>query len=74
MLEKRLPHWAATEYRGKDGKQISCAAEWSDLWALTKQHKILIEPGRHEYSEWIRREIEQRRKEEAKKAAALKKT
>ena len=74
MLEKRLPHWAATEYRGKDGKQISCAAEWSDLWALTKQHKILIKPGQHEYTEWIRREILLRRKEEAKKAAALKKT
>lgn len=58
MVERNLPEWIANGFVGKKGEKIKNKELWEQLGALLKEHKITMVPGNHEYSKWLREEME----------------
>lgn len=64
MLELNLGTWADNGFLNSKGKPVASQKEWMDLWLLSRAHLLLTFPGKHQYSAWIRGELERRKKEE----------
>lgn len=63
MMEHNLELWAARDFQTVKGKPVESEEYWRKLWELQKRQLILTECGKHEYSQWIRDEMERRRKD-----------
>lgn len=61
MLERNLSIWAGNEFLTSKRKPVANQKEWMRIWSLSKKHLILTEPGKHEYTGWLRGEIEKRK-------------
>lgn len=57
-LARSLAGWAAVGFQTAAGKEIKNRAEWEAVWGLVQGHTIIGIPGKHSYSDWIRRELE----------------
>ena len=45
----------------EDFKEIKNREDWKGLWEVIQEHEISVEVGKHTYSDWILREMEERR-------------
>lgn len=61
MLERNLAVWAGNEFLTTKNKPVANQREWMEIWRLSNMHLILTEPGRHDYTGWLRGEIERRK-------------
>lgn len=64
MLKSNLTVWAENGFLNSKGKPVANQAEWMRIWSLSKKHIIRTKPGRHEYTDWIQREIQKRKEQE----------
>ena len=66
MMHYHLPAWAENGFKTSRGKEIENKEDWETFWRLSKDHIILPEPGKHEYTSWINQELERRGESESK--------
>ena len=60
MIDHNIATWAENDFLTSKKKPVANQKEWMEVWKLIKRHKVLGKPGKHEYAEWIRREIKNR--------------
>lgn len=62
MIEHNMDRWAANDFKNAKGKPVESEEEWRLFWKRSRGQLLRIEIGKHSYSEWIREEMERRRK------------
>lgn len=58
MLQNRLKEWAIDNFIS-NGKPVMNKEEWEAVWREVQKHEITVEIGKHAYSGWILREMEE---------------
>ena len=58
MLEKSLPAWAENGFVNSRGKPVKDGKEWKAVWETAGPHLIVAERGTHEYSTWMKWEMD----------------
>lgn len=58
MLEIQLEKWADADFLNAQGRPISYQKQWMHIWLLVKPHTIYGIRGKHAYSEWLLRRME----------------
>lgn len=53
MIEKNLDLWAGNGFTNSKGNPLENQEEWKTLWSQTIKHLLVMEPGKHQFSEWI---------------------
>lgn len=51
---------AAGGFRKADGTPLNNRELWAEIYELSKQHSITVAIGSHQYSDWIRSELNRR--------------
>ena len=64
MMENQLEKWAAGDFLNSQGRPISYQKQWMHIWLLAKQHEIYGQRGSHEYSAWMKEEMNVRSRED----------
>ncbi|MDO4470512.1 MAG: hypothetical protein Q4C84_11770 [Bacillota bacterium] len=55
-IRDKMEIWAREDF-----KEIKNREDWEDLRKVIQEHEISVEVGKHAYSDWILREMEERR-------------
>lgn len=58
MLQNRLKEWAIDNFIS-NGKPVMNKEEWEAVWREVQKHEITVEIGKHAYSGWILRGMEE---------------
>lgn len=45
----------------EDFEKIKNQEDWKALWEVIQEHEVNVQVGKHTYSDWILREMEERR-------------
>lgn len=59
MIDYRIHEWAGNDFRKTNGKPIANADGWQNLWKKIQGHLIRTEKGQHDYSDVIRKMMEE---------------
>ena len=57
MLEENLDKWEQNGYVTTKGEPVANRDLWKQLKEKAGEHLLLSEPGKHEYSMWIREQL-----------------
>lgn len=60
MYDHYLPDWAKHDFKKTPIEPIANAEEWKQIWEESHKHSIRMEPGKHQFSEWILEEANRR--------------
>ncbi len=60
MLKNYIHKWAAKDFKTSKGKPVSDRELWIELWRLMRQHLIVTEPGKHEFDNWLKLQLEEK--------------
>lgn len=55
-IRDKMEIWAREDF-----EKIKNQEDWKALWEVIQEHEISVEVGKHTYSDWILREMEERR-------------
>lgn len=58
MMENYLDDWVENDFRNSRGKPVNNVDKWRELQEKREEHKLSTQPGKHEYSIWLRDAIE----------------
>lgn len=74
MIEHNLESWAENNFSAKGGRTVANRAQWRHLWEAKEEHghKLLVSPGGHVYSSWLRTEIAKWKEEKRKEGKNVK--
>ena len=59
MIDYHISGWAGNDFRKTNGTPIANAEGWQKLWKKMQGHLIRMEKGRHNYSDEIRKIMEE---------------
>ncbi len=59
MIDYRIHEWAGNDFRKTNGAPIANADRWRMLWKKMQGHVIRTEKGQHDYSDVIRKMMEE---------------
>ncbi len=57
MLEENLDRWEQNGYVTTKGEPVANGDLWKQLKEKAREHLLLSEPGKHEYSMWIQEQL-----------------
>ena len=57
MLEENLDKWEQNGYVTTKGEPVANGDLWKQLKEKAREHLLLSEPGKHEYSMWIQEQL-----------------
>lgn len=60
MMNYNLEAWAANEFCTSKGKPVESQEEWKELWRLQKGQLLVTHKGKHEYTTWLQKEMEEK--------------
>lgn len=55
-IRDKMEIWARDDFQSVKNQE-----EWKALWEAIQEHEISVKVGKHAYSDWILREMEERR-------------
>ena len=55
----------------EDFEKIKNQEDWKALWEVIQEHEVNVQVGKHTYSDWILREMEERREKNGKKQKSI---
>lgn len=60
MIVNCLDKWKEDEFKNSKGEPIKNSEQWEKVAELTEKHSLLIVTGKHEYTDWMSREMEKK--------------
>lgn len=63
MMLKNLDAWEANGFTTSKGSPVANREEWMEVRNLSKEHLIVPEPGKHQYTGWLQGEIQKRKEQ-----------